>query len=117
MVEEQKNKWKKYGCSILFDGWRDGKNCTIINFLVASKGEVVFWKSVDASNKIITADTLFTLLEEVALEVGIANVVQIITDNAAAYVATLLGECLRIDIHHSFGHLVQPIALTFFWRT
>ena len=49
-VEEQKEKWQKYGCSILSDGWTDGKNRTIINFLVACKEEVVFLKSVDASH-------------------------------------------------------------------
>jgi hypothetical protein len=87
VVEDQKKEWRKFGCTILSDGWTDGKNRTIINFLVACKNNVVFWKSVDASNKIKNAQTLALMLENVIMEVGIENVVQIITDNAAAYVS------------------------------
>ena len=87
LIEDQKKEWKKYGCTILSDGWTDGRSRTIINFLVACKDDVVFWKSVDASNKVKNAATLALMLENVVMEVGIENVVQIITDNAAAYVA------------------------------
>ena len=87
VVEEQKLQWKQFGCTILSDGWTDGRNRTIINFLVSCKDQVVFLKSLDASNKIKTVETLALMLENVVMEVGAENVAQIITDNAAAYVA------------------------------
>ncbi|XP_059063173.1 uncharacterized protein LOC131856039 [Cryptomeria japonica] len=87
VVENQKNEWTKYGCTILSDGWTNGKNRTIINFLVACKDNVVFLKSVDASSKVKNAETLAGMLEHIVMEVGVENVVQIITDNAATYVA------------------------------
>lgn len=43
-------------------------------------------KSVDASNQVKDAQLLFCLLDEVVMEVGVVNVVQVITDNASNYV-------------------------------
>ncbi|XP_059072975.1 uncharacterized protein LOC131873905 [Cryptomeria japonica] len=86
-MEDQKIEWANYGCTILSDGRTDGKNNTIINFLVACKDNVVFLKSVDASSKVKNAETLAGMLEHVIMKVGLENVVQIITDNAAACVS------------------------------
>ena len=52
VVEEQRLEWKQYGCTILSDRWMDGRNHTIINFLVSCKDQIVFLKSLDASNKV-----------------------------------------------------------------
>ncbi|XP_057831727.1 uncharacterized protein LOC131042462 isoform X1 [Cryptomeria japonica] len=101
VVEEQKNDWAKYGCTILSDGWTDGKNRTIINFLVACKDNVVFLKSVDASSNVKNVETLAGMLEQVVMEVGVKNVVQIITDNVVAYV--------------SVGRIFQERHPTLFW--
>eukprot|EP00253_Pinus_taeda_P004769 PITA_04769 len=46
----------------------------------------MFLKSVDASDKVKDGHLLFQLLDQVVEEVGVANVVQIITDNASNYV-------------------------------
>eukprot|EP00253_Pinus_taeda_P014564 PITA_14564 len=46
----------------------------------------MFLKSVDASNRVRYGQLLFQLLDEVVEEVGVANVVQIITNNASNYV-------------------------------
>ena len=48
----------------------------------------MFLRSVDASDKVIDGQLLFQLLDEVFEEVGVANVVQVITDNASNYVLT-----------------------------
>ena len=40
------------------DGWTDGKNCTIINFLVSCPQGTMFLKSVDASDKVKDAHLL-----------------------------------------------------------
>ena len=56
---------------------------------------------MDASDKIKTAETLALMLENVVMEVGAENVVQIITDNAAAYVVA--------------GRILQEKHSTLFW--
>ncbi|KAH9293466.1 hypothetical protein KI387_041331, partial [Taxus chinensis] len=81
-----KLSWAKTGCTIMSDGWSDGKNRTIINFLASCPQGTMFLKSVDASDRVKDANLLFELLDEVVVEVGVENVVQIITDNASNYV-------------------------------
>ena len=44
-------------------------------------------KSIDASSMVKTGEKLFELLDSWVEEVGEANVVQVITDNASNYVA------------------------------
>ena len=46
----------------------------------------MFLKSVDASDRVKDATMLFQLLDEIVMEVGVVNVVQIITYNASNYV-------------------------------
>jgi len=69
------------------DGWTDQKGRTLINFLVSCPKGTMFIKSVDASAQFKDARTLCDLLDVFILEVGVENVVQVITDNAANYVA------------------------------
>jgi hypothetical protein len=40
LVEEQRKVWEQKGCTIISDGWTDGRNRTLINFIVASGGTV-----------------------------------------------------------------------------
>ncbi|XP_057865914.2 uncharacterized protein LOC131073496 [Cryptomeria japonica] len=104
VVEDQIKEWKQYGCTIFSDGWIDGKNHTIINFLVACKNNMVFLKSMDASNKVNNAETLALMLEQIVMKVGVENVMQIITDNVATYVAA--GRILPEKPPLFFEHLV-----------
>ena len=53
----------------------------------------MFLRSVDASDRVKDAHLLFQLLDEVVGEVGVVNVVQIITDNTSNYV--LAGKMLE----------------------
>ena len=46
---------------------------------------LVFVKSVDASDAVKDADTLFHMFSEVVEWVGPSNVVHLVTDNAATY--------------------------------
>ncbi|RVW97523.1 hypothetical protein CK203_058479 [Vitis vinifera] len=84
-VNIQREKWKTYGCTIMFDGWTEPTKC-IINFMVYSKGSTIFLKSVDASNNIKDNKYIYGLLKDVIKEVGKKNVVQIVTDNGSAFV-------------------------------
>ena len=83
------------------DGWTDQRNHTIINFLVFCPWGTMFLKSFDASDRVKDAHLLFHLLDEVVEEVGVENVVQIITDNAFNYVLA--------------GKLLEENHLAIFW--
>jgi hypothetical protein len=61
-----KVSWAKTGCTIMSDGWSDGKNRTIINFLVSCPQGTMFLRSVDASDRVKDANMLFELLDEVS---------------------------------------------------
>ncbi|RWR93355.1 hypothetical protein CKAN_02260300 [Cinnamomum micranthum f. kanehirae] len=87
-MEHYKSSWTETGCSIMSDGWTDGKQRTLINFLVYCPKGVIFLKSVDASGIRKNADALFSIFDEVVLFVGPEKVVQFITDNDATYKAT-----------------------------
>ncbi|XP_057838522.2 uncharacterized protein LOC131048545 [Cryptomeria japonica] len=86
-LEEHREIWKKKGCTIMTDGWTDRRNRTLLNFLVSSAGGTMFIKSIDASAHSKNATYLCEVIEEVIYEVGEENVVQVVTDNAANYVA------------------------------
>jgi hypothetical protein len=75
------------------DGWTDGRNRTIINFLVSCPQGTMFFKSFDASDKVKDANLLFQLLDEIVISVVETNVVQIIINNASNYV--LAGKMLE----------------------
>ena len=105
-MESIKSSWEFTGCKILFDGWTDQRNRTIINFLVAFPKGTMLLKSVDASSHVKYANMNFTLLVEVVEEVGVKHVVQVITNNAANYVAA--GKLLCAKYPTIFGPLVLP---------
>ncbi|XP_026459981.1 uncharacterized protein LOC113360725 [Papaver somniferum] len=77
--------WKRYGCSIMSDGWTDGKKRHLINFLVNCPKGSVFLKSVDASDRTNDADFIRELVKEVINDVAKENVVQFITDNGSNF--------------------------------
>lgn len=70
------------------DRWTNQRDRTIINFVVACPQGIMFLKSIDASANVKDAHLIFSLLADVVEEVGVANVVQVITDNATNYVPT-----------------------------
>ncbi|GLJ27231.1 hypothetical protein SUGI_0533890 [Cryptomeria japonica] len=87
VVKQHRLQWARTGCSIMSDGWTDRRNRTLINFLVSCEIGTVFLKSVDASNMMKSTNALFEMYDVVVTDVGPQNVVQFITDNAAACVA------------------------------
>eukprot|EP00253_Pinus_taeda_P023136 PITA_23136 len=100
-LKDFKDSWAKTGCTIMSDGWTDQRNHTIINFLIFCPQGTMFLKSIDASDKVKYGQLLFQLLDEVVEEVGVANVVQVITDNASNYVLA--------------GKLLEEKHKTIFW--
>ncbi|KAL1358827.1 hypothetical protein AAHE18_04G061000 [Arachis hypogaea] len=87
LVEGYRSSWKRTGCTLMADGWTDQRQRTLINFLVYCPTGMSFVKSVDASDMIKTAETLFKLFAEVIEWVGSSNIVHVVTYNAANYVS------------------------------
>eukprot|EP00253_Pinus_taeda_P015721 PITA_15721 len=86
-LAEFRASWEHTRCTIMSDGWTDQKGRTLLNFLVSCPKRTMFMKSVDASAHIKDARTLCELLDIFIQEVGPSNVIQVITNNAANYVA------------------------------
>ncbi|XP_034710479.1 uncharacterized protein LOC117933194 [Vitis riparia] len=87
LVDSYHAIWAKVGCTIMGDGWTDNRQRTLINFLVYCPEGISFVKSVDASDIVKDETNLFQLFDEVIEWVAPLNVVHIVTDNAANYVA------------------------------
>ncbi|XP_072976552.1 uncharacterized protein [Typha angustifolia] len=82
---EIKSSWAITGCSIMADSWKDVQGKTIINFLVSCPRGMYFIYSLDASHIVTDATRLFNLLDRVVEDMGVENVVQVITENSACY--------------------------------
>eukprot|EP00261_Vitis_vinifera_P032873 XP_019074116.1 PREDICTED: uncharacterized protein LOC100247282 isoform X3 [Vitis vinifera] len=93
--------WRATGCTILCDCWSDGRTKSLVVFSVTCPKGTLFLKSVDISGHADDAHYLYELLESVVLEVGLENVVQVITDSAASYVYA--------------GRLLMAKYTTLFW--
>jgi hypothetical protein len=85
-LAQLRETWKTTGCTVMSDGWTDGKGRSILNFLVNCPKGTMFIKSVDASAYTKDAQLLCELLDGFIREIGLQYVVQVITDNAANYV-------------------------------
>lgn len=93
--------WPHFGCSIVSDGWTDTAKRPLINFIVSSARGVVFKRSIDTSGSQKTGEFIAEALLDIIREVGVDNVVQVITDSAA--------NCKLA------GHLVEQSYPHIFW--
>nr|XP_025653463.1 uncharacterized protein LOC112749428 [Arachis hypogaea] len=87
VVDSYRSAWKETGCTLMADGWTDQRQRTLINFLVYCSKGLCFVKSVDASSMVKNASSLCDLFSEVIEWIGPDNVVHVVIDNAANYVA------------------------------
>ncbi|OMO65882.1 putative Zinc finger, BED-type [Corchorus capsularis] len=87
-IDRYKATWKKTGCSILVEQWSLKNGRTFLNFLVYCPQATVFLKSVDASHVFYSVDHLYELLKQVVEEVGVENVLQVITNCEQQYFLT-----------------------------
>ncbi|RWR92200.1 hypothetical protein CKAN_02140800 [Cinnamomum micranthum f. kanehirae] len=100
LMKGHREDWVKYGCSIMMDGWTDKKGRTLLNFLVNCPKGTMFVESIDASSYSKDAENMFQLIEKFVERIGEANVVQIVTDSAAANV--LAGKFLEAKFAHLY---------------
>ncbi|RYR59206.1 hypothetical protein Ahy_A05g025039 [Arachis hypogaea] len=87
VVDSYRSAWKETGYTLMADGWTNQRQRTLINFLVYCSKGLCFVKSVDASSMVKNASSLCDLFSEVIEWIGFDNVVHVVTDNAANYVA------------------------------
>ncbi|KAM0852119.1 hypothetical protein ACQ4PT_051984 [Festuca glaucescens] len=79
--------WQEYGCTLMSDGWTDGRTKHLVNFLVNSPAGTFFIDSVNISSLVANKELLVDLLEKKINDIGRDYVVQICTDNGANYKA------------------------------
>lgn len=80
-----REEWKETGCTILCDSWSDGRSKALLALSVTCPKGTIFLKSIDISGHGDDPHYLFELHESVILEVGINNIVQVITDGTICY--------------------------------
>ncbi|KAK3015914.1 hypothetical protein RJ639_007650, partial [Escallonia herrerae] len=83
-VKEIRHSWASTGCSILLDGWVDGKGRNLINILVDCPRGPIYLRSSDISAFASDVDAMQLFFDEVLEEVGIESVVQIMTYSTSA---------------------------------
>jgi hypothetical protein len=87
-LEELKLSWEITRCTVMSGGWSDKKDMDLLNFLVNCSRGRMFIKSIHAFSHVKDATLLCELLDGFIQEVGLQNVVQVITDNATNYGVT-----------------------------
>ena len=70
LINSYRSNWRDNGCTIMADGWTDQRQRTLINFLMYCLAGLVFVKSVDASDAVKDANTLFRMFSEVVDGLG-----------------------------------------------
>lgn len=101
-VRDIKSSWERTGCSILLDGWEDSKGRDLINVLVTCPKGTVYIRSVDISKFHPDSDAIQGFFEDVLADVGVENVIQIISHLASP----------RME---SIGKKLMDKYRTFFW--
>jgi hypothetical protein len=69
-LQELRDSWQFTGCTVMSDGWTNGKGRTLLNFLIHCPMETMFMKYVDASAHVKDAALLYDLLDGFIQEVG-----------------------------------------------
>ncbi|KAI3842174.1 hypothetical protein MKW92_013889 [Papaver armeniacum] len=123
-VREIVHSWGSTGCSILLDGWTDGKGRDLINFVVDSPKGPIFMKSADVSDTLGDVDAMIALLTGVIEEVGVQNVVQIVSYTTLGSVDVAgkkLTEKYRtiswtVCASHCIGLILDKIGMLDPWR-
>jgi hypothetical protein len=86
LKESYEVHWRRYGVTLMTDGWTDQRQRSLVNFLVNCPEGTFYLYSVDTSENEKTGEFLLSLIMQAMDYVGVSNVVQVCTDNAANYV-------------------------------
>ncbi|KAK3031911.1 hypothetical protein RJ639_036707 [Escallonia herrerae] len=85
-IDQCTGTWGRSGCSVLVDECISEKGKTSINFLVYCPEGTMFLRSVDITDIVDSTDALYELLKEILEEVGVRNVLQVVTNCEERYV-------------------------------
>ncbi|CAI9273593.1 unnamed protein product [Lactuca saligna] len=85
-VDQCMGTWGKSGCSVLVDELTSENGKMFLNFSVYCPEGLMFLRSVDVINIIDSIDALYGLFKEIIEEVGVRNVLQIVTNNEERYI-------------------------------
>eukprot|EP01018_Ginkgo_biloba_P023691 Gb_23815 [translate_table: standard] len=99
-VAPLKHAWSIDGCSIVMDGWTDICNRPLLNIIVSSTSGPYFFRVIDCSGKEKNTFFLRDVLSGAIEEVGVSNVVQVITD--AAPICKVAGLLVQKKYKHIF---------------
>ncbi|KAL7206744.1 hypothetical protein ACSBR2_019457 [Camellia fascicularis] len=99
LLQPIRDSWHKKGVSLLSNGWSDRQQCPLINVMAPSAGGAMFVKAIDSSGIVKDGEYVASLFIKAIKEVGEANVVQIVTDNASNYKAA------GLSIENKYPHI------------
>lgn len=85
----------------MFDGWRDKRGRSIVNFLAHSSKGLFYLYFIDVSSHQKTAEYIVLTLDDVIERIGSSHVVQVCKDNASNYV--IVGAILMEKFDHLMG--------------
>ncbi|XVE89018.1 hypothetical protein DITRI_Ditri19aG0116400 [Diplodiscus trichospermus] len=88
-VKKIRQSWAATGCSILLDGWIDEKGRNLVSFIVDCPQGPTYLHSYDVSASVDDINSLQLLLDRVIDEVGVENVVQIISFSTLGWVGAV----------------------------
>ena len=81
-LKSHQESWELHGCSVMTDAWIDKRGRGVMNLVVHSAYGVCFLDSVDCSSVKKDGRYIFELVDRCIEEIGVHNVVQVVTDNA-----------------------------------
>lgn len=99
-VKKIRHSWASTGCSILLDGWIDEKCRHLVNFLVDCPLGAVYLRSIDVTSFIGDVDKLQLLMDRVIEDIGVDNVVQVVSYSTKGWVGDVgkqfMDRCKRV---------------------
>ena len=117
-----RSSWTSIGVSIIFDGWTDTKRRPLVNVIASSPTRVMFLRAKDCFGEVKDSKFIADILIFVIEQVGPANVVQVITDNAPVCKAAGLIVESRYNhifwtpcIVHNLNLILEEIEATTEW--
>ncbi|XP_062178991.1 uncharacterized protein LOC133883633 [Phragmites australis] len=80
-----KQHWERNGCSVILDSWKSRCGKSFVSVLVHCSEGILFLRSMDTSTIIDDVDELASMLCHVVDDIGVHNIVQVITNDVSPY--------------------------------
>lgn len=100
LLQPTRETWHEKGVSVCSDGWSDSQRRPLINIMAVCESGPMFLKAINCEGEYKDKFFLSNLLVESIREIGPANVVQVITDNAS--VCKAAGILVEAKFRHIF---------------